>query len=139
MRRCFMLFGGGALLLTACLGPADVGIGLPTTSSGFCESMRWSDFQSAAVYLVPEVRENFLEQFREDEDLKIVSSRVIKVDVGEDEGFAGVLYQMEYYRLPSNSIKKWRWEQRWVLVRENMTKPGVWLIENAPPALPWNQ
>ena len=126
-------------LLVACLGPAAVGPGLPKTSQGFSESMRWRDYQSAALYLQPHVRTAFLDQFKEDEDLHVVESRMQKIDLHENEGWAEAEYVMEYFRLPSNRVKKWRWTQRWVLIQEKVTKPGVWLIETAPPQLPWNE
>jgi hypothetical protein len=139
MRQRSMLFLLLGFFLSACLGATDMGTPLPQTSDGFSESMRWSDYQTAGIYLTPEARELFLEQFVEDEDLHVVGSRVVKVDLNEAEGRAEVVYQMDYYRLPSGSIKKWRWTQHWVYVREKMTKSGVWLIENGPPKLPWNK
>ncbi|MCW8892319.1 MAG: hypothetical protein OQK50_03490 [Deltaproteobacteria bacterium] len=128
-----------SFLLSACLGPVAGGPGLPKTSEGFSESMRWRDYQSAALYLQPEARSVFLEQFKPDEDLHVVDSRILKVDLHEKEGSAEAEYMLEYYRLPSTRIKKWYWTQRWTLIQEKMTKSGAWLIENAPPALPWNQ
>lgn len=139
MRRRFIVLAAVVLLLTSCLNPVDVGIGLPKTSKGFCESMRWSDFQTASLYMIPAEQSAFLDRFQEDEDLKIVNSRVVKVDLNEDDGVAEVLYQMDYYRLPSNRIKKWQWTQRWVLIRESRGTSNVWLIENAPPVLPWTE
>lgn len=136
-RYVFVLLLG--FLLSACLGATDMGTPLPQTSDRFSESMRWSDYLTAGIYLKAEARELFLEQFVEDEDLHVVDSRVVKVDLNEVEGRADVVYQMDYYRLPSSSIKKWRWTQHWVYSREKMTKPGVWLIENGPPKLPWNE
>ncbi|MBN1958712.1 MAG: hypothetical protein JXQ81_00110 [Desulfuromonadales bacterium] len=127
------------LVLTACLGPIDAGPGLPKTSQGFSEAMRWRDFQNAALYLQPELRDVFLDQFKQDDDLHIVDSRILKVDLHDNEGWAEAEYVMEYYRLPSSRVQKWQWSQRWRLVQQKMTKPGVWLIENAPPALPWNE
>lgn len=139
MKRRYMLVALLGFLLSACLGATDMGTPLSQTSDGFSESMRWSDYQTAGVYLKSEARDLFFEQFVEDEDLHVVDSRVVKVDLYEQEGRAEVVYQMTYYRLPSSSIKKWRWTQRWVQVREKVTKPGVWLIENGPPKLPWNE
>lgn len=139
MRFSALMIILSGILLCACLGPVDVNPGLPKTSQGFSESMRWKDFQNAALYLQPAVRDLFLEQFKEDEDLHVVDSRILKVDLHADEGWAEAEYMMEYYRLPSSQVKKWRWEQRWSLVQEKVTKPGVWLIEDAPPKLPWNQ
>lgn len=126
-------------LLTACLGTVDVGPGLDKISQGFSESMRWRDYPNAATYLQLDVRDAFLKQFKEDEDLHIVDSSILSIDMHPDEGWADAVYVMEYYRLPSSQVKKWRWEQRWRLIQEKLTKPGVWLIENEPPALPWRQ
>ena len=127
------------LLLTGCLGTVDVGPGLDKISLGFSESMRWRDYPNAAGYVHPDVRGAFLMQFQEDEDLHVVDSRISSVDMYQGEGRADAVYVMEYYRLPSSRIKKWRWEQQWRLVQEKVTKPGVWLIENEPPVLPWRQ
>ncbi|MEA3544378.1 MAG: hypothetical protein U9R69_04050 [Thermodesulfobacteriota bacterium] len=126
------------LLLTACLGSVDVGPGLDKISQGFSESMRWSDYPNAATYVLRDVRGAFLKQFTEDEKLHIVDSRILSVNLNQP-GVADVVYILEYYRLPSSRVKKWRWEQRWRLIQEKLTKPGVWLIENEPPALPWKQ
>ncbi len=126
-------------LLTACLGPVNVGPGLDKISQGFSESMRWRDFPNAATYVHLDVREAFLEQFTEDEDLHVVESHILSIDMYQHEGRADAVYVLEYYRLPSSRIKKWRWEQQWRLIQQKVTKPGVWLIENEPPPLPWKQ
>ena len=126
-------------LLTACLGSVDIGPGLDKISQGFSESMRWRDYPTAADYVHLDVREAFLEQFTEDEDLHVVDSRILSIDMQQHGGRADAVYVMEYYRLPSSQIKKWRWEQQWRLIQEKLTKPGVWLIENEPPKLPWKQ
>jgi hypothetical protein len=116
-----------------------MGPGLDKISFGFSESMRWQDFSGAAVYVHPDVRGFFLDQFQEDEDLHIVESQVLSIDMTVGKGQANAVYEMEYYRLPSSRIKKWQWQQQWRLVQEKMTKPGVWLIENEPPVLPWKE
>lgn len=127
------------LLLSACLGPVDMGPGLDKISSGFSESMRWQDFPGAALYVNPDVRGFFLDQFQEDEDLHIVESQILSIDMTAGKGQADAVYEMEYYRLPSSRIKKWQWQQQWRFVQERMTKPGVWLIDNEPPVLPWKE
>lgn len=126
-------------LMSACLGKVDMGPGLDKISSGFSESMRWQDFPGAAVYMNPDVRASFLDQFQEDEDLHVVESQILSIDMTPGKGRANVVYEMEYYRLPSSRIKKWQWQQQWRFVQEKITKPGVWLIENEPPVLPWKQ
>ena len=126
-------------LLTACLGAIDMGPGVDKTSQGFSESMRWLDYPAAAAYLQPDVRGVFLEQFEEDDDLHLVSSSVTSINMHPDGDQADAVYVMEYYRLPSNQIKKWRWKQQWRLIQGSLAKQGIWLIENEPPVLPWKQ
>jgi len=126
-------------LLSACLGTVDMGPGLDKVSLGFSESMRWRDYAGAAVYVHPDVRDAFLDQFQVDDDLHVVDSQILSLDMTAGEGLANAVYEMEYYRLPSSRIKKWQWQQQWQLVQEKVTKPGVWLIKNEPPALPWKE
>jgi len=139
MKQCVAISFLVCLMLTSCLELSDVGAPLPVTSSGFSESMRWGDYQTAGTYMQAPARELFFAQFVEDEDLHIVDSQAVKIDLHEQGGWAEVVYQLDYYRLPSSAINKWRWAQRWVYVREKATKSGVWLIENGPPSLPWNE
>jgi hypothetical protein len=129
----------GSLWLSACLGTIDTGPGLPQISSNFSESMRWSDFRTAALYLQPQVKEVFLEQFHEDPDLHIVDSRMVSVELNEAKDRARAEYVLEYYRLPSSRVKKWYWQQQWALAPGKLAKAGTWLIQNAPPELPWQE
>ena len=138
MRNIFLL-----LLLTpllaACAGSTSGGATPDKPSEGFSESMRWADFSGAAAFVAPEVRDAFLEQFQEDDDLHIVDSSVSSVGVGQDPKQVEVLYVMEYYRLPSSRIKKWRWKQQWRLIKDEASKSEIWLIDNKPPPLPWRE
>ncbi len=125
-------------VLSACLGNMDVGPGLDEITRRFSESMRWSDFPGAAGYVHPDVRGDFLEQFTEDDNLRIVESSYQSIGVPQD-GKSKVEYVLEYYRLPSGTVHKWRWSQEWELVAGKVTEGGVWLIKNNPPVLPWKK
>ncbi|MCK4503044.1 MAG: hypothetical protein KAU22_08405, partial [Desulfuromonadales bacterium] len=97
-------------LLAACMGILEPKPELDLISRGFTESMRWSDFPAAAGYVDRDARDEFLVQFTEDEDLHIVDSTILSMDsLQEDQ--ATLVYVLEYYRLPSGKINKWRWEQ----------------------------
>ncbi len=137
--RNLLAVGLCCLLLTACLGNIEMGPGLDTISKGFSESMRWSDFSTAAAYVMPDVQPAFLQQFSEDDDLHIVDSHISKINVYPDGKRADVSYVMEYYRLPSSRIKKWHWKQQWQKVEEDAAESGSWMIKNEPPPLPWKQ
>jgi len=128
-----------ALLLTACLSSLQLAPKQDKVSEGFSEAMRWSDFQGAAAYVNLRVRGAFMEQFQEDDDLHIVDSSILSIDLGEDKERVDSAYVMEYYRLPSSKIKKWRWQQQWRLIKGKDSDSGTWLIDNEPPPLPWRE
>ncbi len=139
--RNFLILLLPLLLLTACLSSLttmDTGPGIDKISTDFSESMRWSDFTTAAGYLDSDAREVFLEQFVADDDLRIVDSSFLSIRASK-EGDTSAVYILEYYRLPSGTVKKWRWEQQWQLVAGDVSTGGVWLIQNPPPPLPWKK
>lgn len=137
MRRFFSCWLLLLPLLSACIGPLDTGPTLGEASYRFSEAMRWRDYVGAAMFVQQGAQKDFFAHFPQDnEDLRIVGSRVESIDVSEDQQSADATYLLEYYRLPSSRVRKWRWVQHWKQYRENLSKPGLWLIENAPPPLP---
>lgn len=129
------------LLLSACSEAMNIGNGPPLeeVTEGFSESMRWSDFPNAAIYLDLEARADFLDKFVEDDDLRVVESRILSINLAPDGKQADAIYQLKYYHLPSNRIKKWRWKQHWEMADDKNANPGIWLIKNDPPDLPWQK
>jgi len=137
MRRFYFILLVFLPFICSCIGPADTGPGLGESGQGFSEAMRWHDFAGATLLLSPEIRGEFLTRFPLDnDDLKVVGSRIESVEVGSDKNSADAVYVLEYYQLPSSRVNKWRWLQHWQKFQEKLTKPGVWLITNAPPSFP---
>ncbi len=124
-------------LLAGCLAALEPAPAIDVVSRSFSESMRWKDFSAAAKYVHSDSRDAFLAQFTVDDDLHVVDSRIDYLNI-EQEDAVTVTYKLEYYRLPSGSIKKWGWEQQWQLLEEK-GKADMWLIMNEPPALPWKR
>lgn len=124
------------VLLSGCSGPIDTGPGLGTISNQFSEAMRWQDYVGAGRSLQKDVRGAFLEQFQRDEDLHVVESRIISIELNTETGTAEADYRLKFYRLPSLRVQKWQWLQHWQLSRQKALKSNTWLIVNAPPPLP---
>lgn len=139
MKRLLLLLLFSGLVICGCKTTQNAGLSLIDTSSGFNESMRWKDFEGASIYMKPDIARDFLGTFVEDDDLFVVDSRTVRVVPGNDEKEVDVIYEMSYYRLPSTSIKKWRWQQRWVEEKKSSTEISVWLISNEAPELPWQK
>ncbi len=123
-------------LLGGCLGSLELGPGLDKSSFAFSEAMRWRDYRSAAQLVHSEAQGDFLAQFPENEDLRVVDSRILSIELGEGQKSARADYQLEYYRLPTTSIRKWHWEQEWQLVIDKDSKIALWKILNPPPQFP---
>jgi hypothetical protein len=134
----FLLLAFLALILSGCLSMNDYDAteDLWSRTSTFCEAMRWKDFQAASHFLTADVKEQFLEQFDEDDMLHIVDSSINKLELAEGLDSAEAEYVLEYYRLPSSRVKKWTWTQQWALIEKN---EQTWQIENAPSELPWKK
>jgi len=137
MKRFFYCWWVLLALLCSCLGPMDSGPTLGESSQRFSEAMRWRDYVGAALFIAPPAQQDFYASFpQDDDDLRVVGSRIESIKVNEDGKTAVAVYLLEYYRLPSSRIKKWRWTQEWQQYHEKITKPGIWLIQNPPPPVP---
>lgn len=124
------------LLVFGCTPPLQLGPDFVKQSEYFAEAMRWKDFRTAARFLPSAEQEFFLEQFHRDKDLHMVDVRFEEVDLDPAAGSAQAVLLVEYYLLPSATVREWRWTQQWV--RTDAPKSGgtVWQIETSPPAFP---
>jgi hypothetical protein len=123
-------------LVPACTRPIDVGPGLDDYCDQFSKAMRWKDFIGAGNFVRQDVRSAFLDQFQEDEDLNVVDSRIVNFNLNIDQQTAEADYLLEYFRLPSMQVKKWKWKQQWELHQPKALKTAIWHIVNAPPPVP---
>lgn len=119
------------LALSGCARPLSREPDLARTSKLFSEAMRWRDFRNAADLLRPDLREQFLRQF-DDDDLRIVESRILSVRIDEKQQTAETEYRLQYYRLPSTRIRTWRWIQPWVYLDGAESEKG-WRLDDGPP------
>lgn len=135
-----LLLSVACLLLTGCAAlTGGETANLPQTADRFSEAMRWKDWYGAAKFVEVGQRSTFLEQFKEDPDLFVVDSQIQNIHPGAAAGLAEVVYQLEYYRLPSSRIERWTWTQQWQKQPGRFAAETVWLISNPPPSLPWNK
>ena len=137
-RPVFRWFATGlaALLLVACspmVKPPDL---FPLEDDDFLLRMRWLDFQGAAQHMAEADRPAFLERFANNDDLRVVDFEVDRVDFQDDGRRAEVWYVLEYYRLPSATVKKERFQLEWEFREVEKLSAGTWLITTEFPQLP---
>lgn len=102
----------------------------------FIERLRWQDCNGAGRYLAPEQKEAYLENCQVDEDLHFVGVQPQSVEFSDDQRKADTVTLLEYYRLPSVVVKKYRLKQEWVYQQGEGMKQGVWQVVSPFPELP---
>ena len=83
-----------------------------------------------AKHFMPEHRTAMIKTFEAAKDLKITDLDLVTAEPDLKEGTAPARYRMEYYLLPSVTLKTFEWEQEWKLVE------GVWKVNTPFPAIP---
>jgi hypothetical protein len=111
------------LLLLLCLAAcAPVLKSNPAESFGdthkeFAKRLVWQDYASAASFMGNEFRKDFQDKFPERGDIRVLEIRPEGVEFEEPDQSRAVSWSsIEYYRLPSNTLKNLKlrleWEQR---------------------------
>jgi len=80
----------------------------------FNSALRWKKFQVAASLMKPEYREDFLTTFNSLKDLNIVDVRLVDLKNSQEDRRFETTIEMDYYILPSITLKTFRFKQAWV-------------------------
>jgi hypothetical protein len=123
------------MLLAGCAPPTGTTDELEPAARDFLHRLRWKDYQGAAGYLLPEHRREFLSSFAEQENLYITDVQLEQVE-NSAPGQALTSGVLEYYRLPSLSVRKFRIQLEWTYVGGGRLRAGSWLISTSLPIIP---
>jgi len=111
-------------------------VSLEDAGGKFLERLRWRDYQGAASYMAPELRQDFLDRMSLLKDLKVVDTRLEAIELGEGATNALTRGTVEYYLLPSITVQTLTLEQEWIYEPGSHTQPGFWLITTPFPFIP---
>ena len=117
-----------AFLLLSCGMMVRPGQEFETASRDYVQRLRWMDHAGASRHHSEEHREDFRQRFGELKDLHIVDVRLESVDLREEVGRAETSIVLEYYLLPSATVRQLRLEQEWSYQGGDRYHPGVWRI-----------
>jgi len=131
---------GGLLLLSlmvsvGCAAKPSPGSSLLKMTKAFSERMRWADFDVASAYVVEEEREAFLANWKVGKDLHVVETRVDRIKM-IDEETAEVAMTVDYYLLPSATVKQVESQQEWHYNPGQRFQFGSWELVSGVPMLP---
>ncbi len=119
-----------AVMLSGCSLVARPGDSFVSARDDFAERLRWGDYQGAGRYLEEEVRIAFVERFSDTEDLRFVQVDPVSAEMTDENQRAVSWTMLEYYRLPSVVVQKYRLRQEWAF------RDGAWRIVSPFPELP---
>lgn len=99
----------------------------------FNSALRWKQFKVAASHMQPEFREEFLATFDELRDIHIVDVRVVDVQSFEENRRLETTLEMDYYLLPSVTVKTFRFNQSWEFRGgEDLSQAGYVIVSPFP-------
>jgi len=136
-----VIFRGTAVFLTcflllACGLAAQPRKEFQSVFRDYAERLRWRDYKGVARYLDEAERGAFLNRFGSLDDLNIIDVQLDSADFAESGHRVVTTTNVEYYLLPSLTVKKLRLRQQWVYQGADRYHPGTWRIEGAFPAFP---
>lgn len=136
----------GLLILLLGFGPAGCGLDKlvnPPAQQGeealddFVLALRLGEFPAAARHLAAEHRRAFLEQFAAlEKDLHIVDVRIREMTVTAEGRRADVSLEMDYFLLPSATVRTFRYDHTWIYFGGNDEQVAHYRIVTPFPRFP---
>ena len=125
------------LILAACSAPMQSPAKLADKSQEiFMDAMRWKNFEAASKLMLLEHRKDFKKTFRAVKDITIVDVKLVDVQASDEDRRFETTVEMEYYLLPSVTLKTFSFDQTWLYFDgEDPTQQGF-LITTPFPEFP---
>lgn len=79
----------------------------------FSKYLRYQLYPAAGSYFCPDLRDPFLDQMEQIRGLNVTDVRLVRVDIREDGTKVDARLEMDYYLLPSVTVKTLRIDQSW--------------------------
>jgi hypothetical protein len=103
----------------------------------FMYALRWQRYQDAASFFTSEHREAFLEQIEPvEKSLNVTDVRLQRLDLKEEGRRAETRMEMDYYILPSASLRTLRIDLTWINFEKGGAERSGFLITTPFPKFP---
>lgn len=123
------------ILLGGCSWMAVPRVDVANAERDFSTRLRWLDFPGAARHLRPEDQGAFREQFDALDGLHITDTRFVSREELDPEHVDSRL-EIDYYRLPSVTVKTRQLNLTWEYIDLGMWQKGYWRISTPFPEFP---
>ena len=127
-----------ATILSACSAFAPSAKENKAVLDDFIYALRWQRYPEAALFFTREHRSAFLDRTDDLKGLNITDVRLKRVDLSPDGRQADVRLEIDYYLLPSATLKTLQINQTWVYFETPDTEGSGFMITTAfPEASAW--
>ena len=131
------VLGSAAILfsLLACSSHLDTPVTEVAEMSrdDFMNALRWKQYKVAAEFMLPENRKDFLATFRKLKDIHITDVRLLDLQEKAEGRRFETSIEMDYYLLPSVSVKTFSFDQDWVyFAGKDSAQKGFRIITSFP-------
>lgn len=135
------IFPGVTLVLVLALTACTLFSPLPKQRkealNEFIYALRWQRYPEAAGFFTDEYRRNFLDRIEKiEKDLTITDVRLQRLDIMDDGRRAVVRLEMDYFLLPSATLKTLRIDQTWIYFKSGEAGRNGFLITTPFPKIP---
>ena len=131
------VFCASAILLSllACSSHLDKSVNevAELSRNDFMNALRWKQYKVAAEFMLPENRKDFLATFNKLKDIHITDVRLLDLQEKAEGRRFETSIEMDYYLLPSVSVKTFSFSQDWVyFAGEDSAQKGFRIITSFP-------
>lgn len=138
IRSALLFFMLLPIALSACSAFAPSPKERKAALDDFIYALRWQRYQEAALFFTREHRDDFLDRTEELAGLNITDVRVRRINQSPDGRQADVRLEVDYYLLPSATLKTLQVNQTWVYFETPDTEGNGFMITTAfPEASAW--
>jgi len=102
----------------------------------FMNALRWKQYKVAAGFMLPENSKDFLATFNKLKDIHITDVRLLDLQETADGRRFETSIEMDYYLLPSVSVKTFSFDQDWVYFAGDDTQQTGFRIVTSFPDFP---
>jgi len=124
------------VVLTACGAFNPTEKQRTTAVDDFMYALRWQRYQEAATFFTSEHRRAFLDQMEALRDLNVTDVRLRRVEPADEGRRVETRLEMDYYLLPSATLKTLRIDQTWIYSASGDSADKGFLITTPFPKFP---
>lgn len=101
----------------------------------FAQSLRWGDVQATARFFADPYDQDYLDRYRSRDDLNMTDVSLSEVHMSPERDQAQVRLRIEYFLLPSASLRRLDIEQHWEMLPGGLPGSQSWRIHTPFPDL----